>query len=367
MKKSLLSHLSTAWWTVSKKTVSDQNLSSKKVSIGTVHTFQGKEADTVIFVLGCDRNTGVAVKKFVDKNIVNVAASRAKANFFVVGDAQAWAANEYIMQMKSILDTYAIKLAVAQKDKIQSEISSAIKESLPNAFSEEISEGVDNSIITTDAYTTELKKVFDCASGLSKEEMEKFNLSKDDFDGISDDNKKNLILGIKLYGVLKKVFDSLDKRADFDATCCSVLFCKFLENYLKKTLLGTLKKVFPDFVINKKQKLTLSKMKEEKITMGSFVFILKENTSKVSDLVKDFTKDLNDCVTMRNRCCHQKSFPWLGAWSHNNGQNVLLTKMFGNRKNYIGVFQRINDVNKELSKQQKISPSHDNKFDTKTG
>ena len=49
----------------------------KKNNIGTVHTFQGKQADEVIFFLGCDSSSQTAAA-WVYKNIVNVAASRAR-------------------------------------------------------------------------------------------------------------------------------------------------------------------------------------------------------------------------------------------------------------------------------------------------
>ncbi len=38
-------------------------------NIGTVYTFQGKEADQVIFLLGCDKNALSAVR-WVNANIV---------------------------------------------------------------------------------------------------------------------------------------------------------------------------------------------------------------------------------------------------------------------------------------------------------
>ncbi|MBQ8781786.1 MAG: topoisomerase DNA-binding C4 zinc finger domain-containing protein [Oscillospiraceae bacterium] len=58
-------------------------------SIGTVHTFQGQGTDEVIFLLGCDR-TSVSAANWVSKNIVNVAATRAKFRFYVVGDKDVW-------------------------------------------------------------------------------------------------------------------------------------------------------------------------------------------------------------------------------------------------------------------------------------
>ena len=56
---------------------------------GTLHTFQGKEADIVFFVLGGNSNgarSWVAQKA----NMLNVAATRAKKRFYVVGDYNAW-------------------------------------------------------------------------------------------------------------------------------------------------------------------------------------------------------------------------------------------------------------------------------------
>ncbi|OIJ13370.1 hypothetical protein BKP35_09040 [Anaerobacillus arseniciselenatis] len=56
-------------------------------SVGTVHTFQGKEAETVFFVIGTDSTQQGAASWIVSKpNLVNVAVTRAKKNFIVVGD-----------------------------------------------------------------------------------------------------------------------------------------------------------------------------------------------------------------------------------------------------------------------------------------
>ena len=58
-------------------------------NIGTVHTFQGKGTDEVIFLLGCD-NKSISAANWVNKNIVNVAATRAKFRFYVIGDEKVW-------------------------------------------------------------------------------------------------------------------------------------------------------------------------------------------------------------------------------------------------------------------------------------
>lgn len=58
-------------------------------NIGTVHTFQGKEAKEVIFLLGCDENATGAIR-WVKKNIVNVAVTRAKYRLYIIGDKSIW-------------------------------------------------------------------------------------------------------------------------------------------------------------------------------------------------------------------------------------------------------------------------------------
>ncbi len=58
-------------------------------NVGTVHTFQGQGTDEVIFLLGCDQNAAGAAN-WVNKNIVNVAATRAKFRFYLIGDKNVW-------------------------------------------------------------------------------------------------------------------------------------------------------------------------------------------------------------------------------------------------------------------------------------
>lgn len=60
-------------------------------SVGTVHTFQGKEAHEVLLVLGCDK-TSINAAKWAGKsvNILNVAITRAKYRIAIVGDKDVW-------------------------------------------------------------------------------------------------------------------------------------------------------------------------------------------------------------------------------------------------------------------------------------
>ncbi|WP_439056374.1 AAA domain-containing protein [Serratia bockelmannii] len=61
--------------------------------VGTIHTFQGREADTVILLLGAPKASQQRARQWAASppNIINVAVSRAKQNLYVVGSAAAWA------------------------------------------------------------------------------------------------------------------------------------------------------------------------------------------------------------------------------------------------------------------------------------
>lgn len=72
-------------------------------NIGTVHTFQGKGTDEVIFLLGCDEKS-VSAANWVNKNIVNVAATRAKKRFYMIGDMNVWSSCEPVAKAKEITD-----------------------------------------------------------------------------------------------------------------------------------------------------------------------------------------------------------------------------------------------------------------------
>ena len=83
----------------------------KPTNVGTVHTFQGKEADIVFLVLGCDeKSRGAASWAFgsSNPNIMNVAATRAKEEFYIIGDFKLYNSinSEVINQTCSILKKF---------------------------------------------------------------------------------------------------------------------------------------------------------------------------------------------------------------------------------------------------------------------
>lgn len=67
-----------------------------KQAVGTVHTFQGKEADFVVLLLGGDPARPGAMDWAAEKpNLLNVALTRAKNRVYVVGDRRQWMRRRY--------------------------------------------------------------------------------------------------------------------------------------------------------------------------------------------------------------------------------------------------------------------------------
>lgn len=73
-------------------------------SVGTVHTFQGREADIVLFVLGCDQSTaGAALWAGSTVNLINVAVTRAREHLYVIGDRHVWHNKGYFSDLEKML------------------------------------------------------------------------------------------------------------------------------------------------------------------------------------------------------------------------------------------------------------------------
>ncbi|MGE7183993.1 AAA domain-containing protein [Peribacillus sp. NPDC006672] len=74
-------------------------------SVGTVHTFQGKEADIVYLVTGTDVNSDGAANWSCSKpNLLNVAVTRAKKEFYVIGDYQRFSKKPFYASIIKYID-----------------------------------------------------------------------------------------------------------------------------------------------------------------------------------------------------------------------------------------------------------------------
>lgn len=79
-------------------------LDSASRLVGTIHTFQGREADVVILVLGCDSTSqGAADWAGERPNLINVAVSRAKRLLYVIGDVDLWHRRGYFSDLQKAL------------------------------------------------------------------------------------------------------------------------------------------------------------------------------------------------------------------------------------------------------------------------
>jgi hypothetical protein len=71
--------------------------------IGTIHTFQGKQADAVILLLG--GNSKGAIEWVAKKpNMLNVAITRAKKILYVIGNRKNWGQLSYFNQLVSFME-----------------------------------------------------------------------------------------------------------------------------------------------------------------------------------------------------------------------------------------------------------------------
>jgi hypothetical protein len=73
--------------------------------IGTVHTVQGREADSVIFVLGAALPAQAGARGWAGGavNLLNVAATRAQENLYVIGSRALWSEAGYFRSLASVL------------------------------------------------------------------------------------------------------------------------------------------------------------------------------------------------------------------------------------------------------------------------
>ncbi|MCI9632352.1 MAG: hypothetical protein HFH18_03760 [Ruminococcus sp.] len=304
--------------------------------IGTVHIFQGKEADEVIFLLGCDPGEGAkGAVRWVNRNIVNVAATRAKFRLYVIGDEDAWKESACISAAKNIIDTFAIKeiKSILEQDLQEEERREALLKAsagLPSvtAFStaevEYEEDAVDYSIDTS-GLIQGLNEEF-LTTELTSSQLGKFGFdSGKALDQLSGRVRDNLLLGMKLYFLLEPVYRV---NPGFDASCCAILFCKAMELRMKDCFLKSLQELFPEFKIRGMGKgrgtVALKDAKYEELTLGAFGVILRNHRAELGRRMqaagnpqydenwwRAFEARLQDCANRRNQCCHSGLFSWM--------------------------------------------------------
>ena len=78
--------------------------------VGTVHTFQGKECETVVFVLG-GKTPGARNWAGKRPNIINVAVTRAQRRLYVIGNRRDWSHTVFGKQLADAVPVLALERA----------------------------------------------------------------------------------------------------------------------------------------------------------------------------------------------------------------------------------------------------------------
>ncbi len=291
-----------------------------KKNIGTIHTFQGKEADQVIFLLGCDKNAIPAVK-WVNTNMVNVAVTRAKFRLYVIGDYLVWKESEVFRRLKGILDSYAIRALykIMEEDQASAnrERAEYLLKQMPDIDSLTIDGELDEQLLSP--LSGELSRLLS-EKELTEKQLEAFNLSKEDMAHLPDDMQKRLLENIFQHSILTEIKAQCQIELS-DASATGVLFCKLMESMVKKQFFEKFQTYFSKIERHKK---ALAKP-YEKVTLGTFTNILKEENCQhilaskgavlfgsLCDLKwwNDYTTRLEAFKALRNACCHLEPFSW---------------------------------------------------------
>ena len=290
-------------------------------NIGTVHTFQGKEADQVIFLLGCDKNALPAVR-WVNANIVNVAATSAKYRLYVIGDYTVWQHSLLFQKVKGILDSHALRALQKTADspdvlRNDKQIAQLLQE-VPGADSLTMDGELDDCLVAP--LFQELDDLWKNSS-LTSVQLAAFGLSASDMKSLPSKIQQRLTSSILLHELFAMMRERYNLE-DMDASCAGILFCKTMESMLKEMLLGKLKAMFPDEKIYKEK---LCDIKGNKVTAGTFTYLLNKEefrfrlASRRAILFeqvcderwwKVYAEELEKFRRLRNTCCHSEPLNW---------------------------------------------------------
>ena len=306
-------------------------------NIGTVHKFQGKEAAEVIFLLGCDTSPGaLPAVRWVNNNIVNVAATRAKYRLYIIGDIQAWKESRCVSRAKAIMDTYAFEAIDKELQKEQPDAGklAALGRQIPagSAFPVQQKTGEDGEEAERIPSTAEMLAELDKTAirrDLSASELARFGFQNiSEVQAFSSEIRSNLLWGMKLYLLAEKISEKTEERPD--AACCGILFCKAIELRMYECFADALKHYFPDYVMRPGQGASgaqkpacLKDAEIEEFTLGWYSTFFKKKKAALGDIMRRaghpeygadwwsaFRDKLFSCKNERNLCCHAKSFPW---------------------------------------------------------
>ncbi len=306
-----------------------------KSNIGTVHTFQGKEAAEVIFLLGCDtsyKSSGAI--EWVNNNIVNVAVTRAKYRLYVIGDIKAWKSSKCVKRAKEIMDTYAFLEINKElsKDKCNDNKLISLSKQIPGASSFPIKynqyEFGDDYSISSEEIINELEILDNRSLTLKANELKKFGFnSVKEIEALGEGVSKNILCAIRLFQLINPIKEKFGDIIDY--SWVGILFCKAIEIRMNDCFIEALQKHFPDYVIGEgkdgshdshKAKLLQNANKSD-FTLGWYPAFFKKKKSELGSIMSqlnqsfynekwwdDFKSKIFVCKEERNACCHTASF-----------------------------------------------------------
>lgn len=279
-------------------------------NIGTVHTFQGKEANEVVLLLGCDQDAKGAIT-WVNANIINVAVTRAKYRLCIIGDYKIWKENQVLKITKGIIDAYILQCLNQLKEKKQTdqnkELITLLIKQLPSS-SDYVNEKRDGEEDVIDTYTLmkELKKNEFAKDSLTEEEKKIYHLTDEELKELSYPVRSHLLTGIKI-NTLYEAF-SYDLNIPFeDFSFKNIMFCKATELYMRENFISVIQSQFKD-----------AKKKDNDYTTGYIAKKINDNIDTFIRLLNDkyyngiwwkiYGKKLKDINVLRRSCCHPDNF-----------------------------------------------------------
>ena len=304
--------------------VEDWLMDEQNPHIGTVHTFQGREANEVILMLGCDE-TAKKSANWVNRNIVNVAVSRARFRLYVVGDAKVWDRCEPVMEMKFDLDAFSFdhlahitEVDILGEDFDIPELPTCeVFESEPKEAKAENETVIEPMRVVTNIqmYSPQFSEDF------SEEQLKDFGISsEEDFEKIFTPQIKQLLrTGMHVYLMMKPMAQKLAE--DYDASFVGICFCKALELQLKENYLRGLKILVPETVAGGRK---LADLEDSRATLGIYSDVTSQKAQalgKQMSLLRNREQDeqwwncfhdkVQKCKENRNVCCHPGStYSW---------------------------------------------------------
>lgn len=328
-----------------------------KERVGTIHEFQGKEADEVIFLLGCDKGSPRAVA-WVDRELVNVAVSRAKKRLYVVGDAAVWRNNAAVRAMKDALDFHWISECESMLDAREAYQGNPDSEdacrayeralnrviaSVPDMHSFSAEDGFVDFPELPDGLREKMVDAFSrlgCESGLwdRKKARDLFgDVLGDAFDEVD---------GLVMQGLcLRSIFDdgaAFGKmkalRASDDMSACLLPLCKAAELFLRSGYFECLKEVNPEWRCEKKGK-PLKDISADKVFIGDIRRFVDSNKVLLAKLTEDdfsaawwrkLAKEIERFGNIRNKVCHGSRSRTVGKQDYEKLVGYLFGQEGGN-------------------------------------